>query len=193
MKPFRVLVVDASRATRAILAAVLFAEGDMEVVGSAGTGTAALSALSTCDPTVVMLDLDRIKQVNDKPVLIEVNDTYKPACIYITENGAGFPSEDVLREDKLSDPLRADYIVRHVEAMQAAIDRSQEHVTGTVRLKLYKGLAGVVGRKSPYSLYSEAHVTFEDDAGAYDQKDAAGFIRLNALRLRTLAMRGKLS
>jgi argininosuccinate synthase len=75
--------------------------------------------------------------------------------------------------------------------LQAAIDHSQEHVSGTVRLKLYKGLASVVGRKSPNSLYSEKVATFEDDAGAYDQKDAAGFIKLNALRLRLLAQRGK--
>ena len=73
--------------------------------------------------------------------------------------------------------------------LQALIDKSQEMVTGTVRLKLYKGSATIVGRSSPYSLYSEAHVTFEEDAGAYDQKDAAGFIRLNALRLRLLAAR----
>jgi argininosuccinate synthase len=75
------------------------------------------------------------------------------------------------------------------EMLQALIDRSQEHVTGTVRLKLYKGLARTVGRWSDHSLYSEAHVTFEDDAGAYDQKDAAGFIQLNALRLKLIAMR----
>ncbi len=75
------------------------------------------------------------------------------------------------------------------EMLQAAIDKSQEFVSGTVRLKLYKGNASVVGRASPYSLYSQDLVTFEDDRGAYDQKDAAGFIKLNALRLRTLAMR----
>jgi len=75
------------------------------------------------------------------------------------------------------------------EMLQALIDKSQEFVTGTVRLKLYKGNVAVVGRSSPYSLYSESLVTFEDDKGAYDQKDAAGFIKLNALRLRTLAMR----
>ena len=75
------------------------------------------------------------------------------------------------------------------EMLQAMIDKSQEHVTGTVRLKLYKGSAGTVGRWSDYSLYSKAHVTFEDDAGAYDQKDAAGFIQLNALRLKLLAAR----
>ncbi|HEX4891512.1 MAG TPA: argininosuccinate synthase, partial [Alphaproteobacteria bacterium] len=75
------------------------------------------------------------------------------------------------------------------EMLQALIDKSQEHVEGAVRLKLYKGNVMVVGRKSPKSLYSDALVTFEDDRGAYDQKDAAGFIRLNALRLRTLAAR----
>ncbi len=75
------------------------------------------------------------------------------------------------------------------EMLQALIDKSQEFVTGTVRLKLYKGNVAVVGRSSPYSLYSEKLVTFEDDQGAYDQKDAAGFIKLNALRLRTLALR----
>ena len=75
------------------------------------------------------------------------------------------------------------------EMLQALIDKSQEHVTGTVRLKLYKGSAKTVGRWSDHSLYSEAHVTFEDDAGAYDQKDAAGFIQLNALRLKLLAAR----
>ena len=75
------------------------------------------------------------------------------------------------------------------EMLQALIDSSQEYVTGTVRLKLYKGSVKTVSRWSDYSLYSEAHVTFEDDAGAYDQKDAAGFIQLNALRLKLLAAR----
>jgi len=75
------------------------------------------------------------------------------------------------------------------EMLQAAIDKSQEYVAGSVRLKLYKGNVIVVGRSSPYSLYSEKLVTFEDDQGAYDQKDAQGFIKLNALRLRTLATR----
>ena len=77
------------------------------------------------------------------------------------------------------------------EMLQALIDKSQEHVEGTVRLKLYKGNVIVEGRKSPKSLYAEDLVTFEDDHGAYDQKDAAGFIRLNALRLRTLAARNR--
>jgi argininosuccinate synthase len=77
------------------------------------------------------------------------------------------------------------------EMLQALIDKSQEPVEGDVRLKLYKGNVIVVGRESPKSLYSSTLVTFEDDKGAYDQKDAEGFIKLNALRLRTLAMRDR--
>src|SRR5438128_60751 len=75
------------------------------------------------------------------------------------------------------------------EMLQAAIDKSQEFVTGSVRLKLYKGNVSVVGRESPYSLYDQDLVTFEEGAVAYDHRDAAGFIRLNALRLRTLGQR----
>jgi argininosuccinate synthase len=75
------------------------------------------------------------------------------------------------------------------EMLQAAIDRSQEFVSGRVRLKLYKGSVGVVGRESRYSLYDQDLVTFEEGKVAYDQRDAEGFIRLNALRLRTLGQR----
>jgi argininosuccinate synthase len=77
------------------------------------------------------------------------------------------------------------------EMLQAAIDHSQAKVTGTVRLKLYKGACHITGRKSPHSLYSQKVVTFEDDAGAYDQRDAEGFIKLNALRLRLLGRRDR--
>lgn len=73
--------------------------------------------------------------------------------------------------------------------LQAAVDLSQQHVEGEVTLKLYKGNVIVEGRRSDKSLYSDKLVTFEDDQGAYNQKDAAGFIKLNALRLRTLAAR----
>ena len=75
--------------------------------------------------------------------------------------------------------------------LQAAIDASQNSVTGRVRLKLYKGNVAVIGRESPNSLYSQNVVTFEEDAGAYDQFDAQGFIKLNALRLRLGAMKGR--
>jgi argininosuccinate synthase len=74
------------------------------------------------------------------------------------------------------------------EMLQAAIDKSQERVSGTVRIKLYKGSASVIARSSPNTIYSMAHVTFEEDA-VYDQKDAEGFIKLNALRLKLLARR----
>jgi argininosuccinate synthase len=75
------------------------------------------------------------------------------------------------------------------EMLQALIDKSQEFVAGRVRLKLYKGNVAVVGRESPYSLYDAELVTFEEGAVAYDHRDAEGFIKLNALRLRTAAMR----
>jgi argininosuccinate synthase len=77
------------------------------------------------------------------------------------------------------------------EMLQAAIDKSQAYVSGTVRLKLYKGNVAVVGRESKYSLYDQDLVTFEEGAVAYDHRDAEGFIRLNALRLRTLGQRKK--
>ena len=76
------------------------------------------------------------------------------------------------------------------EMLQAAIDHSQELVSGTVRLKLYKGSVNIVGRASPYSLYSQEHVTFEED-DVYDQADAGGFIKINALRLRLLKARDR--
>ena len=75
--------------------------------------------------------------------------------------------------------------------LQAAIDESQRSVTGVVRIKLYKGNVSCIGRESPHSLYSMKTVTFEDDQGAYDQFDAQGFIKLNALRLRLGAMAGR--
>ena len=77
------------------------------------------------------------------------------------------------------------------KVLQALIDESQQHVTGSVSLKLYKGNVSVVSRTSGDSLYDSKVVTFEDDAGAYDQTDAEGFIKLNALRLRLGAKKGR--
>jgi argininosuccinate synthase len=77
------------------------------------------------------------------------------------------------------------------EALQGLIDDSQQFVNGKVRVKLYKGNVIVVGRESADSLFDEKVATFEDDAGAYNQKDAEGFIKLNALRLRTAASKRK--
>ena len=76
-------------------------------------------------------------------------------------------------------------------ALQALIDYSQQHVNGKIRIKLYKGNVIVVGRESNDSLFDEAIATFEDDAGAYNQADAAGFIKLNALRMRIAALKGR--
>jgi argininosuccinate synthase len=75
------------------------------------------------------------------------------------------------------------------EMLQAAVDHSQARVSGRVRVKLYKGNVSVVGRSSPHSLYDQDLVTFEEGAVAYDHRDASGFIKLNALRLRVLAKR----
>jgi argininosuccinate synthase len=77
------------------------------------------------------------------------------------------------------------------EMLQALIDKSQEKVTGQVRIKLYKGNVTVIGRSSPYTLYNQQLVTFEEGTVAYDQRDAAGFIKLNALRLRVLGQRDR--
>ncbi len=77
------------------------------------------------------------------------------------------------------------------EMLQALIDRSQEHVAGRIRMKLYKGNATVIGRESPAALYDQDLVTFEEGSSSYDQRDAAGFIRLNALRLRIAAARDR--
>ena len=79
------------------------------------------------------------------------------------------------------------------EMLQALIDKSQELVTGRVRVKLYKGNVTVIGRESPYSLYDQDLVTFEEGKVAYDHRDAAGFIKLNALRLRVAAKRDQRS
>ena len=77
------------------------------------------------------------------------------------------------------------------EMLQAAIDHSQAMVTGQVRVKLYKGNVSIIGRTSPHSLYDQDLVTFEEGASAYDHRDAAGFIKLNALRLRVKARRDR--
>ena len=120
----------------------------------------------------------------DKKGRVSVPATFRKALEAESFNG-------IFCFESLSKPCLQGGGQSYIEMLQAAIDLSQEKVAGTVRLKLYKGNAMVVGRKSDASLYSEAHVTFEDDAGAYDQKDAEGFIKLNALRLRLLAKRDR--
>ena len=107
----------------------------------------------------------------------------------ITVDGGAMHLKDELMPRYASLIYNGFWFAPEREMLQAAIDHSQQNVSGTVRLKLYKGSVNVVGRKSPGSLYSEKVVTFEDDQGAYDQRDAAGFIKLNALRLRLLGRR----
>ena len=107
----------------------------------------------------------------------------------ITLDGGAMHLKDELMPKYASLIYNGFWFAPEREMLQAAIDKSQEHVEGEVTLKLYKGNVMVIGRESPKSLYSDKLVTFEDDQGAYDQKDAAGFIKLNALRLRTLGKR----
>ena len=107
----------------------------------------------------------------------------------ITLDGGAMHLKDELMPRYASLVYNGFWFAPEREMLQAAIDKSQEHVTGRVRMKLYKGNATVIGRESEQSLYNQELVTFEEGAADYDQQDAAGFIRLNALRLRTLAQR----
>lgn len=132
----------------------------------------------------------------------------KSRGVYETPGGtillAAHRAIESLTLDRGAAHLKDDFLARYAELiyngfwfspdremLQVMIDKSQEKVSGDVRLHLYKGNVMVAGRRSSNSLYSDQLVTFEDDRGAYDQKDAEGFIRLNALRLRTLAARDR--
>lgn len=157
-------------------------------------------------PATLLTELNRLGGENGIGRLDLVENRYvgmKSRGIYETPGGtillAAHRAMESLTLDRGAGHLKDELMPRYAELiyngywwsperemLQALIDKSQENVSGTVRLKLYKGSVAVDGRKSPKSLYSEKHVTFEDDAGAYDQKDAAGFIKLNALRLRLL-------
>ncbi len=120
----------------------------------------------------ILLDAHRaIESITMDRVAIHLKDELMPKYAEMIYNGFWFSPER--------------------EMLQAMIDHSQEHVTGTVRMKLYKGLARTVARWSEHSIYSEEQVTFEEDMGAYDQSDAQGFIQLQGLRLRLLANRDK--
>ena len=107
----------------------------------------------------------------------------------ITLDGGAMHLKDELMPKYASLIYNGFWFAPEREMLQAAIDRSQEHVSGRVTMKLYKGNATVIGRESSQSLYDQDLVTFEEGSGSYDHRDAAGFIRLNALRLRTLAQR----
>jgi argininosuccinate synthase len=109
----------------------------------------------------------------------------------ITLDGGAMHLKDALMPRYASMIYNGFWFSPEREMLQALIDKSQEHVTGRVRVKLYKGNATVVGRESPYALYDQDLVTFEEGSSSYDQRDAAGFIRLNALRLRVAAKRDR--
>jgi len=107
----------------------------------------------------------------------------------ITVDGGAMHLKDELMPRYASLIYNGFWFAPEREMLQAAIDKSQEHVTGRVTMKLYKGNATVIGRESEHSIYDQDLVTFEEGTGDYDQRDAAGFIRLNALRLRILGQR----
>src|ERR1700748_3457788 len=109
----------------------------------------------------------------------------------ITLDRGAMPLKDELMPKYASLIYNGFWFTPEREMLQAAIDKSQEHVRGRVTMKLYKGNAAVIGRESEQSLYDQELVTFEEGSGSYDHRDAAGFIRLNALRLRTIAQRDR--
>jgi argininosuccinate synthase len=109
----------------------------------------------------------------------------------ITLDGGSMHLKDELMPKYASLIYNGFWFAPEREMLQAAIDRSQEKVSGRVVVKLYKGNVSVIGRESPNSLYDQDLVTFEEGRVAYDHKDAQGFIRLNALRLRVLAKRDR--
>ena len=109
----------------------------------------------------------------------------------ITLDGGAMHLKDELMPKYASLIYNGFWFAPEREMLQAAIDQSQEHVSGRVTLKLYKGNVTVIGRSSPHSLYDQDLVTFEEGTGSYDHRDAAGFIKLNALRLRTIAQRDR--
>jgi argininosuccinate synthase len=143
--------------------------GRLDLVENRFVGMKSRGAYETPGGTILLEAHRGIEQITLDAGAAHLKDSIMPRYAELIYNGFWFSPER--------------------EMLQALIDRSQEHVTGTVRVKLYKGSARTVARWSEHSLYSEKHVTFEEDAGAYDQKDAEGFIRLNALRLRLVAVR----
>ena len=146
--------------------------GRLDLVEGRFVGMKSRGIYETPGGTILLEAHRGIEQITLDRVAAHLKDELMPRYAELIYNGFWFsPERDML---------------------QALIDKSQEYVIGTVRLKLYKGSVRTVGRWSDYSLYSEAHVTFEDDAGAYDQKDAAGFIQLNALRLKLLSARKRI-
>ena len=143
--------------------------GRLDLVENRFVGMKSRGVYETPGGTILLEAHRGIEQITMDAGAGHLNDSIMPRYAELIYNGFWFSPER--------------------EMLQALIDKSQDHVSGTVRVKLYKGSARTVARWSDHSLYSEKHVTFEEDAGAYDQKDAAGFIKLNALRLKLIATR----
>ena len=145
--------------------------GRLDLVENRFVGMKSRGVYETPGGTILIAAHRAIESITLDRGAAHLKDEFMPRYAELIYNGFWFSPERVM--------------------LQAMIDKSQEDVEGTVRLKLYKGNVMVTGRKSKKTLYSDALVTFEDDRGAYDQKDAEGFIRLNGLRLRTLAARNR--
>jgi argininosuccinate synthase len=147
--------------------------GRLDLVENRFVGMKSRGVYETPGGTILLAAHRGIESITLDPGAMHLKDEIMPRYAKLIYNGFWFAPER--------------------EMLQALIDKSQEHVTGTVRMKLYKGNATVIGRESPLSLYDEDLVTFEEGSGGYDQRDAAGFIRLNALRLRIAAQRERSS
>ena len=144
--------------------------GRLDLLENRYVGMKSRGIYETPGGTILLMAHRGIEQITMDKGAMHLKDELMPRYAELIYNGYWFsPERDML---------------------QAAIDTSQEMVTGTVRLKLYKGSVNIVGRSSPYSLYSQEHVTFEED-DVYDQADAGGFIKINALRLRLLKARDR--
>jgi argininosuccinate synthase len=143
--------------------------GRLDLVENRFVGMKSRGVYETPGGTILLTAHRGIESITLDPGSMHLKDALMPRYASIIYNGFWFAPER--------------------EMLQALIDKSQEHVTGTVRIKLYKGNATVIGRTSAHALYDQDLVTFEEGSSSYDQRDAAGFIRLNALRLRIAAQR----
>jgi argininosuccinate synthase len=145
--------------------------GRLDIVENRYVGMKARGCYETPGGTIMMKAHRAIESITLDREVAHLKDSMMPKYAELIYNGYWWSPERKL--------------------LQEMIDKSQEHVSGTVRLKLYKGNTIVVGRKSDDSLFDEKMATMEDDAGAYDQQDAEGFIKLNALRLKIAAAKGR--
>ncbi|HZF94775.1 MAG TPA: argininosuccinate synthase [Allosphingosinicella sp.] len=145
--------------------------GRLDLVENRFVGMKSRGVYETPGGTILLAAHRGIESITLDPGAMHLKDEIMPRYAQLIYNGFWFAPER--------------------EMLQALIDRSQEHVSGTVRVKLYKGNVTVIGRESALALYDQDLVTFEEGSSSYDQRDAAGFIRLNALRLRIAAARAR--